>query len=346
MLARQLAEEDRAVEAARAKLADGEARRLSDFGRLDRHGFQLFLNLLGEALPAQTNPDEAVERVTGDGLLHVRLEPLAADSNAEIRTDTGMFSGRDHLLTITTMEARAMPRSPLPPVLARHGRHHRRAGQPEHRIAGAPRARGITGACALLMTPLMTWRIDFAAVRRRRHLREWFALAGAARRTYCARLCGRRRLTDAIPDYIGAAGRACLACAVLERADPQTALRVRGPPPVLAAEPPAPRLTTFTCSCCTNGELVTARCHLLTRNPGASRVERGLSPAPIPGTCDALYDAAAPRRRAAAARARTSVMRLRPISRNGCTRRPNRSRHDAGLQRLRRDPVAPLDDRI
>jgi uncharacterized protein (TIGR02677 family) len=105
-LARQLAEEDRAVEAARAKLADGATRRLSDFGHLDRHGFQLFLNLLGETLPAQTNSDEAVERLTGDGLLHVRLEPLGANSNAEIRTDAGMFSGRDHLLTITTMEAR------------------------------------------------------------------------------------------------------------------------------------------------------------------------------------------------------------------------------------------------
>jgi len=46
-----------------------------------------------------------VERLTGDGLLHVRLEPLGAESHAEIRTDSGMFSGRDHLLTITTMEA-------------------------------------------------------------------------------------------------------------------------------------------------------------------------------------------------------------------------------------------------
>jgi uncharacterized protein (TIGR02677 family) len=105
-LATQLAEEDRDVEQARARLADGAARRLSDFGHLDRHGFQLFLDLLGETLPAQTSPNEAVERQTGDGLLHVRLEPLGASSNAEIMTDTGLFSGRDHLLTVTSTEAR------------------------------------------------------------------------------------------------------------------------------------------------------------------------------------------------------------------------------------------------
>ncbi len=106
-LASQIAVEDREIEAARAKLANGQAKRLSDFGQLDRHGFDLFLNLLGETLPAQTGPDEAVERQTGDGLLHVRLEPLGADSNAEILTDEGLFSGRDHLLTVTSKEVRS-----------------------------------------------------------------------------------------------------------------------------------------------------------------------------------------------------------------------------------------------
>ncbi len=105
-LATKLARADREIEEARAKLANGKAKRLSDLGPLNPHGFQLFLNLLGEALPAQANPDEAVERQTGDGLLHVRLEPLGADSNAEIRTDTGIFTGRDHLLTVTSTEPR------------------------------------------------------------------------------------------------------------------------------------------------------------------------------------------------------------------------------------------------
>jgi hypothetical protein len=34
----------------------------------------------------------------------VRLEPLEAESTAEILTDTGLFAGRDHLLTVTSME--------------------------------------------------------------------------------------------------------------------------------------------------------------------------------------------------------------------------------------------------
>ncbi|BBC02416.1 MULTISPECIES: TIGR02677 family protein [Bradyrhizobium] len=102
----QLTEEDREIQEARSRLASGEPTRLSELGELDRHGFHLFLTLLGETLPAQTHPDEVVERQTGDGLLRVRLEPLDADSTAEIATETGLFTGRDHLLTVTSMEAR------------------------------------------------------------------------------------------------------------------------------------------------------------------------------------------------------------------------------------------------
>jgi uncharacterized protein (TIGR02677 family) len=105
LLAGQVAEEHRDVEAARARLANGAATRLSDLGRLDVHGFQLFLSLLGEALPAQATPDDTVERQTGDGLLHIRLEPLGADTHAEILTDAGAFAGRDHLLTVTSTDA-------------------------------------------------------------------------------------------------------------------------------------------------------------------------------------------------------------------------------------------------
>jgi hypothetical protein len=34
----------------------------------------------------------------------VRLEPLGADSNAQIPTEAGVFAGRDHLLTVTPTE--------------------------------------------------------------------------------------------------------------------------------------------------------------------------------------------------------------------------------------------------
>jgi len=73
----------------------------SDLGALDLHAFGLFLSLLGEALTDQVGPEATAERQTGDGLLHISLTPLAADSHARIDTPHGVFSGRDHLITIT-----------------------------------------------------------------------------------------------------------------------------------------------------------------------------------------------------------------------------------------------------
>jgi uncharacterized protein (TIGR02677 family) len=107
LLAGQLAEESRQVEAARLRLATGRPTRLSDLGDLDVHEFGLFLGLLGEALTEQAGPDATVERQTGDGLLHIRLQPHDADSRATINTPHGVFAGRDHLITITpTQEGR------------------------------------------------------------------------------------------------------------------------------------------------------------------------------------------------------------------------------------------------
>jgi uncharacterized protein (TIGR02677 family) len=104
LLGHQFAEEHRHVAAARARLATGKANRLSELGPLDAPGFELFLSLLGEALTAQPTPDEVIERQTGDGLLRIRLEPLGAQTRARIRTEQGVFSGRDHLLTITATQ--------------------------------------------------------------------------------------------------------------------------------------------------------------------------------------------------------------------------------------------------
>lgn len=101
LLAAQIAEERAQIEAARAELATGRVTRLSEIGRLDAPAFRLFLALLGEALAAQASPQQAVARHSADGMLHIRLEPLASDTRAEIETDAGVFSGRDHLITIT-----------------------------------------------------------------------------------------------------------------------------------------------------------------------------------------------------------------------------------------------------
>jgi uncharacterized protein (TIGR02677 family) len=86
----------------RLRLANGKITRLSELGELDAHAFCLFLSVLGKALAAQTNPDETIERQTGDGLMQIRLEPLGAHTHAKIPTNAGMFAGRDHLLTITS----------------------------------------------------------------------------------------------------------------------------------------------------------------------------------------------------------------------------------------------------
>lgn len=101
LLALRLAEEAQQVEAARRRLATGRPAQLSDLGELDLHAFDLFLGLLGEALSEQAGPDATVERRTGDGLLDIRLVPLGPDTRARVATPHGVFSGRDHLITIS-----------------------------------------------------------------------------------------------------------------------------------------------------------------------------------------------------------------------------------------------------
>jgi uncharacterized protein (TIGR02677 family) len=106
-LAKRLAAEAAQTRAARERLATGRPLLLSELGELDRHAFNLFLRLLGEALTGQTAADAPVESSTGDGLLNVRLEPMAAESIAVIETELGRFAGRDHRITITPVEESA-----------------------------------------------------------------------------------------------------------------------------------------------------------------------------------------------------------------------------------------------
>jgi uncharacterized protein (TIGR02677 family) len=101
LLAAQLREEHAQVDAMRLRLATGRPTKLSELGELDEHAFGLFLTLLSEALTTQESPEATVERLSGDGLLRIRLAPLDASSRAEVRTPAGSLSGRDHLLTIS-----------------------------------------------------------------------------------------------------------------------------------------------------------------------------------------------------------------------------------------------------
>ncbi len=96
------AEEAQQVEAARSRIATGLPFKLSDVGEWDNHEFGLFLTLLGDALTQQASPDAIVERQTGDGLMRIRLEPLEASTRAVIHTPAGSFSGRDHVLIISS----------------------------------------------------------------------------------------------------------------------------------------------------------------------------------------------------------------------------------------------------
>ena len=104
LLAQQLAAETEQTRAARTKLANGQAVRLSELGELDRDSFALFLQLLGDALSATKQRDAAVAVTTGDGSLRIELEPLALDSRAQITTPDGAFQGRDYRLLITDLE--------------------------------------------------------------------------------------------------------------------------------------------------------------------------------------------------------------------------------------------------
>jgi uncharacterized protein (TIGR02677 family) len=100
LMARRFADESAEIDAARRRLASGRTIRLSELGELNAHEFDLFLALLGEALAEQVGPEQPVERLSSDGLLLIRLEPLEPDTLARLRTPAGTFSGRDHRLTI------------------------------------------------------------------------------------------------------------------------------------------------------------------------------------------------------------------------------------------------------
>lgn len=104
-LAAQIGQETVELERARRMLCTGRETHLSELGRLDASAFRVFLSLLGEALAAQAHPDQIVERLSGDGTLSIRLEPLSPDTHAVIDTEIGRFSGRDHRLLIAPVQA-------------------------------------------------------------------------------------------------------------------------------------------------------------------------------------------------------------------------------------------------
>jgi uncharacterized protein (TIGR02677 family) len=102
----QVGEEHAQIEAARQKFATGCPLLLSELWRLNSQEFRFFLDLLGEAIATKAAGDDGVTEIqSNDGLYLIRLEPLDADTEAEIVTEDGVFCGRDHRITITPTDA-------------------------------------------------------------------------------------------------------------------------------------------------------------------------------------------------------------------------------------------------
>ena len=86
---------------ARRRLATGETTRLSQFARLDRRAFHLFLDVLGAALARKGDPNETVTCTSSDGSLVIHLQPIPEAPWITLDTEDGAFHGPDHAITIS-----------------------------------------------------------------------------------------------------------------------------------------------------------------------------------------------------------------------------------------------------
>jgi len=97
----QQEEEIRQMEAARAQIAAGQARRLSEFPALNQATFDLLLECIGSAISLQAPGEKFIETSTRDGSLRVRLEMISDGSQARLKTTDGELVGPDYWITIT-----------------------------------------------------------------------------------------------------------------------------------------------------------------------------------------------------------------------------------------------------
>jgi len=88
---------------------NGNRIRLSELEHLENGEFELFLDLLGEAVSARSSAEDTVEIVSGDGCLKVRMEPTGDDRQARISTADGMFSGPDQWISVEPIVTEEMP---------------------------------------------------------------------------------------------------------------------------------------------------------------------------------------------------------------------------------------------
>lgn len=98
----QLAREEAAQLArARSRLGCGRTLRLAELSTLDAAEFSLLLDLLGEALARKGGDGAAIEALSSDGSLQLRLEPVPGGEWTTLVTVHGRFSGPDQIVTIT-----------------------------------------------------------------------------------------------------------------------------------------------------------------------------------------------------------------------------------------------------
>jgi uncharacterized protein (TIGR02677 family) len=104
-LAKLAKDESLQIAAAQRQLATGRRMRLAAIGTLNPTAFDLFLDLLGEALATKLKPQESVVAHSSDGALRIELAPTEDDAQAVIVTTAGLFCGQDHFVTITDVFA-------------------------------------------------------------------------------------------------------------------------------------------------------------------------------------------------------------------------------------------------
>jgi uncharacterized protein (TIGR02677 family) len=100
-LAERMAAESAAFAAARAQLLTEGTVLLSELRRMEKPAFELFLRLLGDALGqrAPGRGDPLMAR-SPDGTLELRLAPVPAADEAQVRSSVGTLRGPQHLVEI------------------------------------------------------------------------------------------------------------------------------------------------------------------------------------------------------------------------------------------------------
>lgn len=101
-LARLAAEESAEIHQARSILATGARVRLSKLDELPNAAFQLFLDVLGDALAAAPGADGTISTTSSDGTLQIELSPTRDGQIAVIRTSSGVLLGEDHYIRIVS----------------------------------------------------------------------------------------------------------------------------------------------------------------------------------------------------------------------------------------------------